>query len=85
LARSAAASVEGAAEVAADGLGSGVGGAVGAGLLGPGLDAGALEEELGAGVTWTPHAARPAAIEPAAIARSSARREIGRSLVTSPR
>jgi hypothetical protein len=50
-----------------------------------GLKAGALEEELGAGVTWTPHAARPAAIEPAAIARSSARREIGRSLVTSPR
>jgi hypothetical protein len=51
--------------------------------LGP--DAGSVGDELGIGVTWTPHAARPAAIVPAAIARSSARREIGRSLVTIPR
>jgi hypothetical protein len=74
------------ADAAADGLGTGVpAGAVGPGLLPLGLDAGLLVDELGTGVTWTPHAARPAAIEPAAIARSSARREIGRSLVTSPR
>jgi hypothetical protein len=86
LARSAAGSVEGAAEATADGLGTGVAGdAVSAGMLPFGLDTGAVEEELGAGGTWTPHAARPAAIDPAAIARSRARREIGRSLVTSPR
>jgi hypothetical protein len=42
--------------------------------LGPGVP--------GAGVTWTPQAASPAATEPATIARSSARREIVRSLVT---
>ena len=39
-------------------------------------------DELGAGVTWTPQAASPAATEPATIARSSARREIARSIVT---
>ena len=73
-----------------DGVGVGAGAVVGvvvgralAGVVpdGGALD-GVLDGELGAGVTWTPQAASPAATEPATIALSSARREIVRSLVT---
>ena len=75
-----------------DGVAAGdvVGLAVGTELAGVVPDGAALdaalddgpEGELGAGVTWTPQAASPAATEPATIARSSARREIARSIVT---
>jgi hypothetical protein len=73
--------------VEGDGVGAGVvGPVVGAALAGVVPDGaapdGVLECELGAGVTWTPQAASPAATEPATIALSSARREIALSLVT---
>jgi hypothetical protein len=85
FARSAAGSVEGDGDAVAAGVAVAVGEGPTVSALDDGELDGAPDEGLGVGVSWTPQAARPAAIEPAAIAWSSARREMGRSLVTDPR
>ena len=67
-----------------------LGWSVGTGAVGTGLRPvapydGPPEDVVGGGGTFAPHAASAATMELAAIARSRARREIGRSLVTRAR